>query len=219
MPAGAGNTTGPGTPGVDPRDCKYDAFKVKQGTDDPCDPNTETCEAPPAAGATVTKDAAGAYNTTYKWGIAKSADATSKSALNGSVQFTYTVHVTHDSGTNSAVNVSGTITVFNPNADELGATVPMDINSLTDQLSGGSSVLCTVTGAPTGGGTVTLSDFSTDFAYSCDLGATLPTTAVTNTVTVGWGDQDLALGGSTPSPLASGTSPVLDRRFVHSDAL
>jgi hypothetical protein len=185
------------SPGVNPRDCKYDAFKVKE---------TNPPETPPATGATATKDAAGAYKTTYTWGITKVADATSKSALNGTVQFTYTVHVTHNAGANSEVKVTGTISVFNGNTDLDDNTVPMDINSLTDSLSGGATVNCTVTGAPSGGGTVTLSAFQTDFAYSCDLGTTLPTTAVTNTVTVGWGDQDLDLGGANLSHLAAGSS-------------
>lgn len=179
---------------VAPRDCKYDAFKVKAG-------NTTT---PPAAGASVTKDAAGAYKTTWTWDASKTVDKTKVSALNGNATFTYTVTVTHNGGTNSDVNVSGTISVTNPNVDANNDVVPMDINSLTDSVSDGTTTTnCTVTGAPSGGGTVTLTAFSTDFAYSCNLGNTLPTTPVSNTVTVGWGAQDLNLTGDPNSSTLS----------------
>jgi hypothetical protein len=178
-------------PTVSANDCKYDAFKVK-----PAGPPPTT---PPAAGATVTKDAAGAYDTTYTWGITKGACAhgvtpctQTVDASSGSVSFDYTVTLTEDGGTNSNVTVAGTISVFNPNVDGSNTVVPMTINSLTDSTSDGTS--CTVTGAPSGGGTVTLSTFETDFSYECDYGS-LPTDPLDNTVTVGWGAQDLNLSG------------------------
>ncbi len=178
---------------VAPRDCKYDAFKVKEANPP---------ETPPAAGATVTKTADGAYNTTWTWDASKTVDKTLVTQIGGSATFNYTVTVTHDNGTNSDVKVTGTISVFNPNVDQSNNTVPMDIDSLTDSLSDNTS--CTVTGAPSGGN-VTLTTFQTDFPYECDLNS-LPQGSLDNTVTVGWPAQDLNLGGLNLSSLTDGTS-------------
>jgi hypothetical protein len=165
-------TTGDGAPGVVPRDCKYDAFKVKES------------ETSTASGPTITKDAAGAYNTTWTWGIDKSVDKTYVEQVGGNVTFNYTVSVTHNSGNNSVVTVTGQIQVFNPNVDGNGDTVPLDITSVTDALSDGTP--CTVTG----GGAQTLTLAETDFAYSCSLGA-VPSVSIDNVATVTWPTQTI----------------------------
>jgi hypothetical protein len=182
-------TPPPGGPGVAPRDCKYDAFKVRSAGPPPT--------TPPASGATLTKDASGGYDNTYTWGITKRACAhgvtpctQTVDALSGNVRFDYTVTLTEDGGTPGNIKVTGTISVFNPNFDVNDALVPMTIDSLTDSTSDGTS--CTVTGAPSGGGTVTLNTFETDFLYECDY-TSLPATPLSNTVTVHWPDQDLNL--------------------------
>src|SRR5919205_1861486 len=171
---------------VDPSSCKYDAFKIQSG-------NVTN-----ASDLTITKDANGSDTNTFTWGISKDVDQTQVSSSGGGVTFTYTVNVTHDSGTISGVNVSGTISVFNPNVDALNNTVPVDIDGVTDELS--DSTVCSVTN----GGPQTLTQFQTDFAYSCDLGA-LPQGELDNTATVSWPAQLLSNGNLLGANSASFT--------------
>jgi hypothetical protein len=178
---------------VNPSKCKYDAFKVQTG--DPC-PETGCIHQP--EDLTVTKDAAGSDDKKYTWTIDKSVDKTTIKALNGNASFNYTVEVKYDGGTVSNVKIGGTIDVFNSNVNDDNSTASVSGVAVTDQLSGGSTVVCTVTG----GANATLTQFDTQFAYSCDLGSTLPTTAVDNTVTVSWSSQDLSNGAH----LAAGTA-------------
>jgi hypothetical protein len=163
---------------VDPSDCKYDAFKIQTG-----DQNE-----PKPLPLSVTKDATGSYDQEFTWTITKSVDQTLVKQLNGNVTFTYTVKVTHDAGAIGHVKVGGNITIFNPNVDASSNTVPVDITSITDQLSNGT--VCTVLPSA---GAQTLSTFATDFTYTCDLGG-LPAGDITNTVTVSWPDQALIIG-------------------------
>lgn len=148
--------------------CTHDAFKV--GASDPEVPDP----------LTVVKDASGAYTRTYGWTIAKTADQAEVHGTSGSVNVGYTVTVGHDDGTVSGVEVEGTITVFNPNADPVVADV-------ADQLSDGTT--CAVTG---GAGAVMASG-DTTFAYHCTL-ASLPQAQLDNTVTVTWADQAVGAG-------------------------
>jgi hypothetical protein len=184
-------SSGDGAPGVNPSDCKYDAFKVKAS------------ETNPASGPSITKDAAGAYNNTFAWTIQKCLNGTSGDTcqhtqtvqqVGGSVTFNYSVIVSYDNGTISDVTVTGAIQVFDPNVDGSNVLVPLDITSVTDKLSDGTD--CAVTG----GGAQTLTQFETDFAYSCDLGDTLPVDPLDNTATVTWPDQTVdghALAGGS----------------------
>jgi hypothetical protein len=144
-----------------------------------------------ASGPSVTKDAAGAYTTTYTWGLTKGARAhgvtpctQTVDALSGNVSFDYTVTLTEDGGNNSGITVSGMIQVINPNVDASNNTVPFAIDSVTDQLSDGTD--CTVTG----GGPQTLTQAETDFAYTCSLSA-VPAGELDNTATVTWSDQTI----------------------------
>jgi hypothetical protein len=164
------NTAAITLPTVDPKDCKYDAFKVKESS------------APGASGPTILKDAAGSYTNTYAWDIEKSADKTLVRQTGGTASFTYTVHVTHDGGTISDVTVSGSITVFNPNDGSMVADV-------TDALSG--NTVCSVTG----GSGATLAPGDNSFDYSCDLGDTLPASSIDNVATVTWADQTIVPDG------------------------
>jgi hypothetical protein len=170
------------SPGVNPSDCKYDAFKVN---------NSQTV--PGAVGPTITKGAAGVFATTYKWDISKSVDKTVVKQIGGNATFTYTVHVTHDAGTVGSIQVTGTITVFNPNADTMTGVV-------TDQLSDGT--VCSVTGGGTTLNPASLVSGNNDFAYTCDIVGTTVPSSIDNTATVTWGDQDLSdghlVGGSAP---------------------
>jgi hypothetical protein len=160
------NTSAITLPTLKPSDCKYDAFKVKES------------EVPGASGPTILKDAAGSYTNTYTWGINKSVDKTTVKQVGGTANFTYTVHVTHDGGTISNVTVSGAITVFNPNTGSITADV-------TDSISDGVN---TTTCSVTGGGNATLASGDNAFAYSCNLGNTVPANA-DNTATVTWASQ------------------------------
>ncbi len=160
---------------VNPSDCKYDAFKVQEE------------EVEPGLPLTITKDANGAYDNSFTWTITKDVDKTIVKQIGGNATFNYTVTVTHDGGTISNVTVTGTISVFNPNVDSNNNTVPVDIDGVTDQLSDGT--VCTVTN----GGAQTLTQFQTDFAYSCDLTG-LPQGELDNTASVSWSEQFLENG-------------------------
>jgi hypothetical protein len=168
--------------------CKYDAFKVSS------EPT------PAASDLTIVKDADGAYDNTYTWGITKDVDKTKVTQVGGSATFNYTVKVTHDAGTISDVTVSGTISVFNPNVDDNNATVPVDITGVSDQLSDGT--VCTVTN----GGAQTLTLIQTDFAYSCSL-SSLPQGELDNTASVAWDEQLLDNGALLVASSADFTFP------------
>jgi hypothetical protein len=155
---------------VDPSDCKYDAFKIHE------DDTQVESDAP-----TIVKDADGTYDNTYTWTIEKEVDKTSVTQAAGSVTFNYTVTVEHDAGTISNVTVTGTITVFNPNVDNITGA------DITDELSDGTS--CTVTD----GDDAVLGPGDNDFAYSCDLTG-LPQGDLDNKATVTWPEQDLSTG-------------------------
>lgn len=156
---------------VDPSDCKYDAFKIQEG------------EITPPEAPTIVKDATGSYDKTYHWTITKDVDKTLVKQVGGNATFNYTITVTHDGGTVSNVSVSGTITVFNPNLDNVtGANVTDAINDL--------SATCTVTG----GSNATLAPGDNDFAYSCSYSAAPASDSETNTATVTWPTQDLSNG-------------------------
>ncbi len=160
---------------VNPSDCKYDAFKVQSG------------EVQHGLPLTISKDANGAYKNTFTWTLTKDVDKTLVKQVGGNVTFTYTVKVTHDGGTISDVKVNGTISVFNPNVDSNNNTVTVTIDGVTDQLSDGTN--CTVTN----GGSQTLTQFQTDFAYTCSLSA-LPQGQLDNKATVSWSQQLLDNG-------------------------
>ena len=72
---------------------------------------------PPAADPTVSKDAEGAYDETFVWTPDKKADVDTVYSAGGgeSGEVNYTVSVSHDEGTVSNVELSGTIKVTNPN--------------------------------------------------------------------------------------------------------
>ncbi len=119
-----------------PSQCKYDAFKVQQGSG--CDVN---CGGGQGVPLSVIKDAAGSYTNTYSWTIDKTADTTAYTAggADGSANFDVTVQ--HDDGTLDGYTVTGTIDAFNPNTGSVVADV-------TDQLS--DTTVCDVAGGTTG---------------------------------------------------------------------
>ena len=209
-------TAPPGGPGVVPSDCKYDAFKVVE--------NGGGGGGPEVCAPTITKSADGANDREFTWTLDKSASPTSVSKAAGTTAtITYTVHANHDGGTIKNVNVTGTISVFNCNTNADGSTAPMTIDSVTDTLSN-PVTNCTVSDATesdastvsaTLGGT--LIDAQTDFAYSCDLGNTLPTGQVDNTATVNWSDQDITFNDSTKAPLPGGSASFTFEKIVFTE--
>jgi len=72
----------------------------------------------------ITASASTSFNRAFTWEISKSVDQTRILTANGSATFTYTVNVTHDTGTDSRWQATGTIKVSNPNSTAItGVTV------------------------------------------------------------------------------------------------
>src|SRR3984957_19121358 len=135
----------------------------------------------PAPEPTISKTAAAGYSTQWTWGISKAVDKTKVEQVGGSATFNYTVTVTHDGGTNSALGVSGVITL-----DNTDSTSNVQISGLSDQLSDGTVCSVTVTLPAT-----LVPGFNT-FPYSCtDTNSPTPT-SIDNTATMSWGDQTLS---------------------------
>lgn len=182
--------------------CKYDAFKVNSSGGGDGGGNL-------ASDPTVTKDATGAYTTTYVWDVKKTVNKAHYDAAAGAdVALDYSVDVTHDGGTVSGVSVTGVIDVENPNftvADGSFTTLPVMLSSVTDTLS--DHTVCTVDesgmstalvgGTSVATSTLTLKGFDNYFPYSCSLSA-LPATdpALNNTVGATWATQTLSDGST-----------------------
>lgn len=136
----------------------------------------------------VTKDATPSFTRTYNWKIAKSVD---KTLLDPGGTATYTVTVTETDFTDSAWQVSGTITVTNPNDWE-----SITLTGVTDAVDNGGN--CTVSGSTTAtiaaNGTATLS-------YSCTYSSAPTSSSGTNIATASW-DKAAAF---TPDGSAQGT--------------
>jgi hypothetical protein len=174
--SGDQNTTAIAVPSVDPRDCKYDAFKVNVGS-------TQT---PPAADLIVTKDAIPTFTNTFGWSVTKGVDACQVTTLNpkgcqitgGSKTLNYTVTYTKDSGTPSEWQVNGTISVFNPNSFDIdGVTV-------TDSVNNGGD--CSITDTNAGSDESIPALTSVDFPYTCMYANPPDPNKGTNTATATW---------------------------------
>ena len=186
---------------VDPSECKYDAFKVREGDD----------VTPPAADLYAFKDAAASFTRTHRWTIDKSVDACEVTNANpngcsitgSSKTLNYTVTVTKTSTTDSGWAVSGTIMVFNPNDASVDA-------SLSDQIQYGSATAdpnasCTVykpaSTTPVGSTESIAGNGSADFPYACSYSAAPASTTEYNHATVSWAAQ--TVGGAE---LAAGSA-------------
>ncbi|HET9689817.1 MAG TPA: hypothetical protein VFP61_01590 [Acidimicrobiales bacterium] len=169
-------------PGVNPSDCKYDAFKVQGG------PGTLS-----APGVFVS--AAGTDTRTYGWRVTKTRTSASPVTVVGTTPASYQVVVTHDAGTVGNTAVTGTVTVTNSNFSG-GATQPVTLSGITDILSDGTT--CTV---DTSAGLV-LTALNTDFPLTCSP-KNAPTAPLDDTATVSWAAQ--TVGGAA---LAAGSAPA-----------
>jgi hypothetical protein len=193
------------SPGVEPQDCKYDAFKVSQ---------TETT--PPASNLGVRKDAATSLTRTHNWTIDKGVDACEITqaypngcAISGSSRtLNYTVTVTKDAtaARDSAWAVSGHIFVNNPNTYHvMGVAVTDAINDTNNRatcvVSDGS--YGTTTGVSHSNADIPAAT-EVDYPYSCSYTSAGPSEAnQTNTATVTW-DASNAL----PNTSNTGTAAV-----------
>src|SRR5205085_5219625 len=142
--------------------------------------NTCVSQACGGTGLTVTKTANPSFNRIYKWNISKSVDQTQINT-SGSATFNYTVSVTHDSGTDSGWQATGTIKVSN--------STPVTISGIlvSDAVDNGGS--CSVDTSNFDG---TLAAGShVDLPYTCTYGSSPD--AGTNTATAAW-DSSTATG-------------------------
>ncbi|MBK8758261.1 MAG: hypothetical protein IPM08_14410 [Actinomycetales bacterium] len=146
---------------------------------------------------TATKTAAGTFTRTYDWTIAKSAaDTLVEVAPDGTATFTYTVTATPGATTDSDWAMTGTVTVTNPNAFPVSATV-------TD-LPYGAAAACTY---PNGATVAVSASGSADVAYACTgLGA--PPAVASNTATVAWTAEPVS-GQPVSGTASASISPVV----------
>jgi hypothetical protein len=121
----------------------------------------------------VSKTAVPAFTRTYNWSISKNVDKTSVTLAGGTATFNYTVDVNQTGFTDSAWSVSGVITVNNPNAGSVTATI-------TDSIDNGGT--CAVTG----GAAATLLPGNNTFNYTCTYAAQPSPTSGSNTATATW---------------------------------
>jgi hypothetical protein len=165
--------------------------------------NTCVSQACGGTGLVVTKTANAEFTRTFTWGIEKSVDNTQINT-SGSATFNYTVTVTHDSGTDSGWQVTGSIKVSN--------STPVDISGITvvDAVDDGGS--CTV---DTSGFSGTIpADNHVDLPYTCTYSSAPDPSAGTNTATAAW-DDTTATGQATfaftaPTTVVDGTITVTD---------
>ncbi len=140
----------------------------------------------------VTKTASASFTRTYSWSISKSVDNSRiNTASGGNAAFHYGVEATQTGFTDSGWELTGTITVANPNSfevDGIGVTDAIDDNG-SCSVSGGSSI------SVSPGGSATLS-------YTCSYPSAPSPSSGTNTATATWnaGEYD------TPDGSASGTA-------------
>jgi len=169
---------------VDPRDCKYDAFKVRQ--------------APPAgelADLDVTKTATPSFTRDYEWSVDKQQTTSSDpiDTLNSTVNVHYKVQATWSGPIDSGWDVSGTITVTNPNDSDFTGVAVSDHITYNDGSNdvADPNVMCTVANGGSGGtvdpGDATIpANGSVDFPYDCSYSAAPAASIETNTASIRW---------------------------------
>ena len=140
---------------------------------------------------TVAKDAKPTFTRTYTWAISKDVDKTYMAQSGDTYAFNYTVNASQTGVADSAWQVTGTITVTNPN-DWEDITV-----NVGDAINNGGA--CTVAG---GANLLVLRSASATATYTCTYGSAPSASAFTNTGTATW-DSAAAY---TPTGTASGTA-------------
>jgi hypothetical protein len=147
---------------------------------------------------TVTKTASPTFTRTYTWSISKSVDKTLVEQIGGTATFNYTVVASETGFTDSAWQVTGTITVTNPNGfDVTGVNVADSVTDSTTVLDANAS--CSVTN---GTNATIAAGKSVDFSYTCTYsGAPSANQPESNTAIATWDKTKFA----TPDNSASGT--------------
>jgi hypothetical protein len=152
-------------------------------------------------GLTVTKDANPSFTRTYKWNISKSVDQT-QIDTSGGATFNYTVNVTHDSGTDSGWQATGTIKVSNPNPIAISGV------NVADAVDNGGD--CSVSG---GSNIAVPANSEVDVPYAC-LYSALPA-AGTNTATATWDDSSAQ--GTASVDFANAAIKIVDGSVTVTD--
>lgn len=166
-----------------------------------------------ASDLTVSKTATPAFTRTFTWGITKSVDQTKVIDSSGKATFNYTVSVTHDNGTDSAWQVSGTITVTNPNGfDFTGVDV-------TDKIDNNGN--CSVTN---GTGLTVPANNSVQVPYTCTYSSAPGPSSGTNTATATWdgtkyNTPDSSATGSATFDFSKVTPTLVDDSVTVTDTL
>ena len=144
---------------------------------------------------TVSKTVNPTYTRTYLWDIHKAVDKTRVSQNGRSVTFNYTVTATETGFTDSSIQVTGTITVSNPNDFE-----DITLTGVTDATDNGG--VCSITGGSTTA--VVPKSGSVTLTYLCTYGgSTLPADGI-NTATASWD----ATAANTPNSSALGVAGI-----------
>ncbi|MEE6287517.1 hypothetical protein V2J52_07615 [Georgenia sp. MJ173] len=166
------------------------AWLEVQGDDPTAEQTVEVCVEAPLV---VTKSADATYDRLYEWDIDKSVDDTDIEVdENGQATFTYTVDAVAEGFTDSGWEMTGTITVQNPNEYDSGS-ITVDVADVTDV-----GATCTVDG----GTDLTVAPGATEeLTYSCTFDEE-PDYTGSNTATVTWTNADGDVDG------ASDTVPV-----------
>jgi hypothetical protein len=161
---------------VKPRDCKYDAFKVKAGD-----------TTPPAADLLVDKDATPQFKRKFTWAIDKSVDKTLVRQIGGTATFNYTVKANPASSTDKDWKVTGTIDVFNPNNFAVPGVNITDQIFYDDDNDPNTDRVVDVTCDVTNGADQTISAHDTIHrGYTCTYTSAPKATDETNIVTATW---------------------------------
>jgi len=139
----------------------------------------------------VSKTATPSFTRTYNWDITKAVDKTLVEQIGGTATFNYTVVASETGFTDSAWQVTGTITVSNPNDWEAISVNVSDAidNGGTCVVSGGSNLVVPKSGTNTA-------------TYTCTYASAPLPSAFTNTATATWNKAIYF----TPNGTASGTA-------------
>ncbi|HKS50722.1 MAG TPA: hypothetical protein VJS67_02500 [Pseudonocardiaceae bacterium] len=189
--------------------------------------NPGTCFVLPGSGSQanvdlkVSKTAAAAFTRTYTWGITKNVDKdTQNIADGGSATFNYTVAVTHDDGTDSDWQVTGKITVTNPNS------VGFNGINVTDKIDNGGA--CQVQNGSPGNvdpsNAVIPASGSVDFPYTCTYSSAPSPSSGTDTATATWdktayNTPDSSASGQATADFGTANPKIVDDSASVSDTL
>lgn len=182
---------------VDPRDCKYDAFKVK-----PASP-------PQPSPLDIVKSVTPTHDKSFKWDILKTAPARVNGTGGSNVNVGYTIKVT-PSVDSETWHASGTISVSNDNTFDVPVTAISDDIMYGDPLTLDRS--CTIdsiedenANAVTLPQSITAETGVFNAEYSCTFSGAPAATSETNVARVTWDGVPAVEGEGGHSELAGGT--------------